>query len=220
MSSLAAPPRRAQAIGAAALPQLARVALERLAAQQPCADRWRGRDPDLDAAAVRAGRARSALRREVRRPGLDARLNTDLSALEPDRLITPNDPRVRPHGVSARAARRDAAVDDQDHWIARARGGLHGRRPRRDARPHGRAPLGVFRQQQPRELRVDERRGVGRCAARRYPLPAAAGVAGDRGARSPASTTTRSARRAHVRRELGVAAAALDRLGAFLARRG
>ena len=57
-------------------------------------------------------------------PGLDARQVTDLSRLEPDRLITPNDARVRPHRVPRRRRPAAASVDHHDHrsrWRAQGR---------------------------------------------------------------------------------------------------
>ena len=95
-----------------------------------------------------------------------------------------------------------------------------GRRPRQSVATDGRPPVGMCRQQQPGELRVDERGGLGRGAARRprspvcgrrlRRLPCGLSALDDEGQRSATSVAGAS---------WVLPIAALDRLGAFLALR-
>ena len=101
--------------------------------------------------------------------GLDARLVTDLSMLEPNKLITPNELAYIRTEMPAAAA--EAAA--KGPWTLEASGLLaqparHQARRSRDAvEEDGPASVRVLGQRQPVELRVDERRRMGRHSARR-----------------------------------------------------
>ena len=102
--------------------------------------------------------------------GLDARLVTDLSRLEPDRLITPNAAGVRPHRVPGRRRATPRALARQDNRSRSRRGIAHDRGAAEIGEAHGSAPVRVLRQQQPGKFRPDERGRVGRRTARRRAL--------------------------------------------------
>ncbi len=99
--------------------------------------------------------------------GLDARLITDLSILEPNKLITPNELAYIRTEIPAAAAAHQGPVDDRH--VRTARQGRHARPRRPDAQleEDGPAPVRVLRQRQPVELRPDERGRMGRHSAGR-----------------------------------------------------
>ena len=192
--------------------------LERLAAQQPCAD---GAAAGTLAGTLPLTRTDGVVQPygvKFGGPGLDTRQITDLSRLEPEQLITPNGARVRPDGMAAPPRPGTMALGDRDHWPAGARRIPDRRRARRAVAADGHPPARVRGQQQPGKLRTHERRRVGRRAARRCRLPSAAVGAGGavlvRG-----STTKAGVRRLRSRRQLGLASPGARSLGAFLALR-
>ena len=143
-----------------------RAALDALAAQQPCADPAAAGELARHRAAVARRRARTAVRREIRRPrprcAVDHR---SVARSNPDRLITPNPQAFVRTECPAVVARHRGPWHDQDLRPASRRRVADGRRAAEVGAADGCAPVRVRRQQQPGELRLDERGGVGRRAA-------------------------------------------------------
>ena len=213
-------PRAIVHLASATAGLLASGSLDRLAAQQPCADGAAAGTLIRDAAAARADGVLQPFGVKFGGPGLDARQVTDLSQLAADRLITPNGAAFIRTEWPAAAARRPSPWTDRDHRSAGARSVTDRRRPRRVvSRPMGTHLLECAGQQQPGKLRLDERRawdGVPLVDLLSRLQPRAAG---GRRARSRGSTTKGSARRSSCPARAGSCRSpALDRLGAFLAR--
>ena len=147
--------------------------LEALAARQPCARLRCRRRSSAPLPLSRAGAPVQPYGVKFGGRGLDARLVTDLSRLEPDRLITPNAAGVRPHRVPGRRRATPRALARQDNRSRSRRGIADDRRAAEIGAADGCAPVRVRRQQQPGKFRLDERGRVGRRAARRRALETA-----------------------------------------------
>ena len=196
---------------------LAASSLEALAARQPCRDSAAGTLVGT-LPLSRAGAPVQPYGVKFGGRGLDARLVTDLSRLEPDRLITPNAAAFVRTECPAAVAQHRGPWHDQDNRSVRAEGSLHDRGAAEIGEAHGSAPVRVLRQQQPGKFRPDERGRVGRRAARRRALEAR----GRSTRRLPCSlavsiTTRQKSSSSTAGASWVIPLASLDRLGAFLA---
>ena len=139
--------------------------LDAFAAQLPCADPATAGELLGTVPLSRTGAPEQPYGVKFGGRGLDARLITDLSRLEPDRLITPNSQAFVRTECPAAVAQHRGPWHDQDIRPASPEGSLTADELLKSARPMGRAPVRVLRQQQPGKFRPDERGRVGRRAA-------------------------------------------------------
>ncbi len=140
----------------------------------------RARSARCHAATLARGRSRAALRRKDRRAGSGRAIEHGFVRPAGGSVDHADRTGLRADGVPTGRPGTPRTMDDQGLRAPRSRSSLAARRGVANSAVDGRTPPRVLGQQQSREFRFDERRAVGRRAARRGRLDAPALVRGHR----------------------------------------